>query len=94
MEAYFVEEVIAVRVDLQALLVLQEKDSAIAAVERQLRALEPEIENLDADLADVEGNEVTQYGQAQQQGHPNKCGQPLADSPTIHHQPGKNGHSY
>ncbi len=42
------------RVDLQALLVLQEKDSAIRAIERKLQALEPEVEDLDADLADVE----------------------------------------
>jgi predicted nucleic acid-binding Zn-ribbon protein len=50
----FVEEVIAVRVDLQAMLILQEKDSAIAAIEKKLNALRPEIEALDADLADVE----------------------------------------
>lgn len=42
------------RVDLQALLVLQEKDSAIKVIERNLRSLEPEIETLDADLAEVE----------------------------------------
>ena len=54
MEAYFVEEVIAVRVDLQALLVLQEKDSAIAVIERKLQALEPEIETFDAELAEVQ----------------------------------------
>jgi predicted nucleic acid-binding Zn-ribbon protein len=43
-----------VRVDLQALLALQEKDSAIAAIEKKLRALQPEIEDLDADLEEVE----------------------------------------
>lgn len=43
------------RVDLQALLELQEKDSAITAVEKKLFALEPEIEALDADLAEVQG---------------------------------------
>lgn len=42
------------RVDLQALLVLQEKDSAIAAIEKKIKALRPELEELDADLADVE----------------------------------------
>ena len=42
------------RVDLQALLVLQEKDSAIAAIEKKIQALRPEIEDLDADLAEVE----------------------------------------
>lgn len=42
------------QVDLRALLDLQEKDNAIAAVERALQALRPEIETLDADLAEVE----------------------------------------
>ena len=42
------------RVDLQAMLVLQEKDRAIAAIEKKLNALRPEIEALDADLAEVE----------------------------------------
>jgi predicted nucleic acid-binding Zn-ribbon protein len=36
------------------MLVLQEKDSAIAAIEKKLNALRPEIEVLDADLAEVE----------------------------------------
>lgn len=42
------------RVDLKALLALQEKDSAITAIEKKLRALRPEIEDLDADLAELE----------------------------------------
>jgi len=42
-----------VRVDLQALLTLQEKDSAIMAIESQLQSLEPAREALDADLADL-----------------------------------------
>ena len=42
------------RVDLQALLALQEKDSAITAIEKKIQALQPEIEALDADLAELE----------------------------------------
>ncbi len=42
------------RVDLQALLVLQEKDSAIRAIERKLQALEPEVEDLDADRRTID----------------------------------------
>lgn len=42
------------QVDLAALLDLQDMDSAITAVEEQLKALEPEIEALDAELADAE----------------------------------------
>ena len=42
------------QVDLQALLALQEKDSAIAAIEKKMQALRPELEDLDVDLAEVE----------------------------------------
>jgi predicted nucleic acid-binding Zn-ribbon protein len=43
-----------VRVDLQVLLALQEKDSAITVIEKKLQALQPVIEDLDADLAELE----------------------------------------
>ncbi len=42
------------RVDLQALLTLQDKDSVIAVIEKKLHGLRPEIEDLDADVADIE----------------------------------------
>ncbi len=46
------------RVDLQALLALQEKDKAIMAIDKKLKDLEPEIEALDNDLAELE-NELS-----------------------------------
>jgi predicted nucleic acid-binding Zn-ribbon protein len=55
-----------VRVDLQALLALQEKDSAIMAIEKKLQALEPEIEELDADLAELENQLSEARGAAEE----------------------------
>jgi predicted nucleic acid-binding Zn-ribbon protein len=43
-----------VRVDLQSLLALQGKDTAIAAIEKKLKALKPEIEALDVAKEEVE----------------------------------------
>jgi predicted nucleic acid-binding Zn-ribbon protein len=55
-----------VQVDLQALLALQEKDSAIMAIEKRLKALEPEIEALDADLAGLENELSVARGAAEE----------------------------
>jgi predicted nucleic acid-binding Zn-ribbon protein len=53
-----------VRVDLKVLLALQEKDSAITTIEKKLKALRPEIEDLDADLAELEDQLAVARGAA------------------------------